>query len=88
MDKVKKTEGINESDLYQSSLKYEDHIRSMLQAGKQKPLGEGVLIWDETKVIMDLLVVITTCIFIHVIGSIKYNMEFPRLVYKGFCDLI
>ena len=50
MNCVKKADGINEEDIRHSALKYEDHITSSMAHGKLKPLGQGILIWDETKV--------------------------------------
>ena len=50
MNCVKKADGINEEDIRDSALKYEDHITSSMVHGKLKPLGQGILIWDETKV--------------------------------------
>ncbi len=51
MNHLKKKDGINKQDIWQSSLKYEDHKVNMLAQGNLLPLGEGVLIWDETKVL-------------------------------------
>ena len=50
MNHVKKADGINEEDIIHSSLRYEEHIITSTAQGKLKPLGQGVLIWDETKV--------------------------------------
>lgn len=44
----KKNAGINEEDIHQSNIKYEAHKRSRIDSGHPVPLGEGVLIWDET----------------------------------------
>jgi hypothetical protein len=42
--------GINEESIRQSALKYQEHIHEMVGSGCKRPLQEGILIWDETKV--------------------------------------
>ena len=42
--------GIDEESIQQSAIKYEEHIQETIGGGYKKPLKEGILIWDETKV--------------------------------------
>ena len=42
--------GIDEESIWQSALKYQEHIQEKISGGYKKPLQEGILIWDETKV--------------------------------------
>ena len=51
MNQYKKDAGINEEDMKQNAVKYEDHMKQLQEQGRTLlPLGEGILIWDETKV--------------------------------------
>ena len=50
MNRFKKSAGINEDDMRQSAALYKEHKTRLSAQGKNLPLGEGVLIWDETKV--------------------------------------
>ena len=50
MNCLRKEEGVNEDDLRYSAKKYEEHKRTLALEGKHLHTGEGVLIWDETKV--------------------------------------
>lgn len=51
MNRLRKEEGVNEDDLRYSAKKYAEHKRTLALEGKHfLPTGEGVLIWDETKV--------------------------------------
>lgn len=50
MNECKKSPGLDGEDLRQSALLYEKHIEAVKKDGKPLPLGEGLLIWDETKV--------------------------------------
>ena len=51
MHKFKKDPGINEEDIRQSAEMYASHKARKVQNNDPLPLGEGVLMWDETKVI-------------------------------------
>lgn len=42
--------GINSASILDSSRKYSAHVKEMVESGKMRPLKEGILIWDETKV--------------------------------------
>ena len=42
--------GINERAIYESSEGYKKHTEEKVKSGKARPLKEGILIWDETKV--------------------------------------
>ena len=55
MSQFKKKSGINEDDIRQSSVMYDEHKKRLQSEGKMLPLGEGILIWDETKVCLKLL---------------------------------
>lgn len=50
MNKMKRGEGINDEDLSQSAIDYDKHKSKMIAEGKNVPLGEGILVWDGTKV--------------------------------------
>lgn len=54
MHQFQRKPGINPEDISESSVKYTE--------GKREPIGEGVLIWDETKV--------RTCILLLIVHSI------------------
>lgn len=42
--------GINERDIQESSERYRKHAEEKVKSGHKRPLKEGILIWDETKV--------------------------------------
>ena len=42
--------GINEEALLDRAQKYDDFKKERVAAGFVRPVGEGVLIWDEVKV--------------------------------------
>ena len=50
--------GINEESIHLSSLKYADY---KLKDGHAIPLGEGILIWDETKVYSHVNLIPVNC---------------------------
>ena len=68
----KKDPGINEEDIHQCSIKYEAHKKSRVDGGHPVPLGEGVLIWDETKVHRCLFVHVCTCTCMYRKKGINY----------------
>lgn len=51
MNQGNKAAGLNEKELYRYSCDYTSHKKYFQEQGKKPPLGEGVLIWDETKVL-------------------------------------
>jgi hypothetical protein len=50
MNNFRKNPGINSDAIRHSALMYEEHKTRLSAQGKLLPLGEGVLMWDETKV--------------------------------------
>ncbi len=50
MDQHSKKSGINEEALLDLAQKYECFQQERVQKGFVRPVGEGVLIWDEVKV--------------------------------------
>lgn len=50
MNQSWKSSGIIEEDFLLSSRKYEEYVEERKKQGFLSPKGEGVLIWDETKV--------------------------------------
>ena len=50
MNKNYNSPGINSEAVKDSYEKYQKHVKERILNGHQKPLQEGILIWDETKV--------------------------------------
>lgn len=50
MNHSKKKEGIIAEDIRIEKDRYFEHKAKLVGQGKRPPLGEGILIWDETKV--------------------------------------
>lgn len=50
MYKYSSSPGICEDALLERAKKYESYKKEQVEAGNLKPVGEGVLIWDEVKV--------------------------------------
>ena len=47
--------GIHDDLIQESSSKYEEHIAKLGKKGHARPLKEGILIWDETKVLFFII---------------------------------
>lgn len=54
MDHCSSTSGINEEALLDQAQKYKIFQEERVENGFVKPVGEGVMIWDEVKVYCDV----------------------------------
>lgn len=63
MNQHSSSHGIHDDLIQESSSKYEEHIAKLGKKGHARPLKEGILIWDETKVL-----------FFHYISSMQVNL--------------
>ena len=50
MYKYSSTPGICEEAMFERAQKYEEFKKKRVETGFPKPVGEGVLMWDEVKV--------------------------------------
>lgn len=55
MDKSCSTPGINEETLLEQAKKYKLFREEQVKAGLLESVSEGILIWDEVKVMSDII---------------------------------
>ena len=58
MYKFSASPGINEESLLERAEKYEVFKEERVEAGYPRPVGEGVLMWDEVKVSYSIIILL------------------------------